>query len=132
MKENSRGSVTPVTNATSAAEPSESVHRAAYREYFTGRGWQVEDQVIREFTRRRAPDVFATLAGPWKDEDPSALTKGVPDALRDDEWKRMVCVETCNIRDAAVRLVPGGSYTMTAIFELSSSTRTARQTSTTS
>lgn len=37
----------------------------------------------------------------------------------DDEWKRMVCVEVCNIRDAAVRLAPGGSHTMVATFELS-------------
>ena len=37
----------------------------------------------------------------------------------DDEWKHMVCVEVCNIRDAAVRLAPGSSHTMVAIFELS-------------
>jgi sugar-phosphatase len=61
---------------------SESVHRAAYREYFSGRGWQVEDRVIREFAGRRAPDVFATLDGPWRREDPIALTEGVLDALR--------------------------------------------------
>jgi D-hexose-6-phosphate mutarotase len=40
----------------------------------------------------------------------------------DDEWKRMVCVEVCNIRDAAVRLAPGGSHTMVATFELRRST----------
>jgi len=36
----------------------------------------------------------------------------------DDEWKRMVCVEVCNIRDAAIHLAPGGSHTMVATFEL--------------
>jgi len=36
----------------------------------------------------------------------------------DDEWKAMVCVEVCNVRDAAVRLGPGESHTMTATFEL--------------
>jgi mannitol-1-/sugar-/sorbitol-6-phosphatase len=61
---------------------SESVHRAAFREYFSGRGWRVEDQVIQEFSGRRAPDVFATLEGPWGGEDPFALTEGVLDALR--------------------------------------------------
>lgn len=36
----------------------------------------------------------------------------------DDDWTRMVCVEVCNIRDAAVDLAPGGSHTMGATFEL--------------
>jgi D-hexose-6-phosphate mutarotase len=41
----------------------------------------------------------------------------------DDEWKTMVCVEVCNIGDAAIRLAPGGSHTMTAMFELPPTTR---------
>jgi glucose-6-phosphate 1-epimerase len=32
----------------------------------------------------------------------------------DDEWLAMVCVETCNVRDAAVRLAPGEHHTMSA------------------
>lgn len=32
----------------------------------------------------------------------------------DDEWRRMVCVETANVRDAAVRLEPGESHTLQA------------------
>jgi mannitol-1-/sugar-/sorbitol-6-phosphatase len=60
---------------------SEPVHAAAYREYFSGRGWDVDDQVIAAFSGRRAPDVFATLPGPWSGEDPMALTDGVLDAL---------------------------------------------------
>jgi D-hexose-6-phosphate mutarotase len=36
----------------------------------------------------------------------------------DDEWKTMVCVEAGNIGDAAIRLAPEGSHTMTAMFEL--------------
>jgi D-hexose-6-phosphate mutarotase len=31
-----------------------------------------------------------------------------------DEWREMVCVETANVRDAAVRLEPGGRHVMTA------------------
>lgn len=61
---------------------SEPVHRGAFREYFALRGWNVGDQVIREFSGQRAPEVFATLEGPWKGEDPVALTEGVLDALR--------------------------------------------------
>jgi sugar-phosphatase len=60
---------------------SESVHAAAYREYFRGRGWQVEDAVIGKFAGRRAADVFATLAGPWSGEDPVLLTEGVLETL---------------------------------------------------
>lgn len=61
---------------------SEPVHRAAFREYFAGRGWHVDDLVIREFSGRRATEVFPTLDGPWNGEDPVVLTEGVLDALR--------------------------------------------------
>jgi sugar-phosphatase len=61
---------------------SEPVHQGAYREYFAGRGWHVEEQVIWEFSGRRAPEVFATLEGPWSGEDPVALTEGVLEVLR--------------------------------------------------
>ena len=60
---------------------SEPVHRGAYRRYFAERGWHVEDQVIAQFSGRRAPEVFATLAGPWSGEDPVELTEGVLKAL---------------------------------------------------
>ena len=30
----------------------------------------------------------------------------------DDEWQTMVCVETCNVRDAAIHLAPGATHTM--------------------
>jgi len=61
---------------------SEPVHRGAFREYFAGRGWHVDDQVIREFSGRRAAEVFAILDGPWSGEDPVALTEGVLEALK--------------------------------------------------
>jgi len=38
----------------------------------------------------------------------------------DDEWQRMLCVETGNIRDAAIRLEPGAVHTMVATLEVSS------------
>jgi len=49
---------------------------------------------------------------PWVDK-----AGGMAD-FGDDEWQTMVCVETCNIRDATVRLNPGESHTMTATIEL--------------
>jgi len=61
---------------------------------------------------------------PWIDK-----ARDLPD-FGDDEWKGMVCAEVSNIRDAAVRLAPGGSHTMTAIFELAPSARTMTQRST--
>src|ERR1035437_8842411 len=48
-----------------------------------------------------------------------------------DQWKAMVCVEVCNVRDAAICLVPGASHTMTATFELQPTTFTVPQRSTT-
>lgn len=45
---------------------------------------------------------------PW-----SARARELPD-FGDDEWRAMVCVETANVGDAAVRLEPGGSHVMTA------------------
>lgn len=37
----------------------------------------------------------------------------------DDEWTGMVCVEVCNVREHAVRLAPGASHTMTAMYQVS-------------
>jgi glucose-6-phosphate 1-epimerase len=48
---------------------------------------------------------------PWIDK-----AADLPD-FGDDEWKAMVCVEVCNIGEAAVRLAPGQSHTMTAVFQ---------------
>jgi glucose-6-phosphate 1-epimerase len=42
----------------------------------------------------------------------------LPD-LGDDEWRRMVCIETCNVRKFAVDLVSGQQHTMTARINIS-------------
>ncbi|MBC7551580.1 MAG: D-hexose-6-phosphate mutarotase [Cellulomonas sp.] len=47
--------------------------------------------------------------------NPWAAKAAVMADFGDDEWTAMVCVETCNIRDAAVRLAPGRCHTMTAV-----------------
>lgn len=39
----------------------------------------------------------------------------------DAEWTGMVCVETCNVRDAAVHLGPGQSHTMEAVLSVAPS-----------
>jgi len=61
---------------------SEAAHRAAFQEYFAARGWEVSDHVTRGFAGRRAHEVFASVEGPWGDEDPHALTRAVVDTLR--------------------------------------------------
>lgn len=60
---------------------SEAMHRRAFREYFATRGWDVQDDVVREFSGRRAHEVFADLPGPWTGEDPHALTESVLQTL---------------------------------------------------
>ena len=52
---------------------SEPLHRARYRAWFAHRGWPYDDGVAAQFTGRRADDVFRTVDGPWRGEDPAAL-----------------------------------------------------------
>jgi beta-phosphoglucomutase-like phosphatase (HAD superfamily) len=61
---------------------SEAANQSAFRQYFSARGWDVPDDVVRGFAGRRAHEVFASVPGPWGDEDPHALTRGVVDVLR--------------------------------------------------
>jgi D-hexose-6-phosphate mutarotase len=36
----------------------------------------------------------------------------------DDEWKQMVCIETCNVGDFAVELAPGAEHKMQSSVQL--------------
>lgn len=49
---------------------------------------------------------------PWIDR-----ARAMPD-FGDDEWPSMLCIETANVRDAAVSLEPGSHHTMTAVITL--------------
>lgn len=52
----------------------------------------------------------ATVAwNPW-----IAKAKAMPD-FGDDEWPSMLCIETCNVGEHRVNLVPGQSHTMAAV-----------------
>jgi D-hexose-6-phosphate mutarotase/beta-phosphoglucomutase-like phosphatase (HAD superfamily) len=62
---------------------SEETQQGAYRTYFARRGWDVPDGVVREFSGRRAYEVFPVLDGPWRGEDPVALTAAVIGVLRE-------------------------------------------------
>ena len=59
----------------------EAANQSAFRQYFAGRGWQVPDDVVRAFAGRRADEVFASLEGPWGDEEPRVLMQEVLDVL---------------------------------------------------
>jgi sugar-phosphatase len=61
---------------------SEPVHQQAFRLFFADRDWDVPDDVVRQFAGRRAAEVFPSLDGPWRGEDPRALTAGVMAATR--------------------------------------------------
>ncbi|WP_331227366.1 HAD family hydrolase [Georgenia sunbinii] len=56
---------------------SEPMQRAAFRSYFVARGWDVPDDVVRQFMGRRGHESFAAVDGPWRGEDPVALTDAV-------------------------------------------------------
>ncbi len=56
---------------------SEPMQQAAFRTYFASRGWDVGDEVVHQFMGRRGYESFAALDGPWRGEDPYALTDAV-------------------------------------------------------
>lgn len=56
---------------------SEPMQRAAFAAYFASRGWEVPDDVVRQFMGRRGYESFASIDGPWRGEDPVALTEAV-------------------------------------------------------
>jgi glucose-6-phosphate 1-epimerase len=46
-----------------------------------------------------------------------ARAKAMPD-FGDEEWPGMMCVETCNVGDAAVTVPPGKSHVMTTLISV--------------
>jgi glucose-6-phosphate 1-epimerase len=71
---------------------------------------EVEDGVLRRRIRVAKENSRATVVwNPWVDKARAMSDFG------DDEWERMVCVETCNVAGCAVELAPGGAHTMTAL-----------------
>ena len=52
---------------------------------------------------------------PWIDKSKRMADFG------DDEWPRMVCIETANVADNAVNLAPGAKATMSATLKIESS-----------
>lgn len=88
---------------------SEPAHRAAWRAFFTARGWDVDDATYAAlFVGRRGADVFASEPGPWSAHDPHVLVDEVlshlgPAASRAAALPGAVELLT-RVRDAGVRL----------------------------
>ncbi|MGH8828682.1 MAG: HAD family hydrolase [Jiangellaceae bacterium] len=90
---------------------SEPMHGAAYQAFFDARGWDVSAETRRHFMGRRGGDVFASLPGPWRDEDPDALVADVLSYLDHDATPPAAlpgavdCVRSTQARGIPIALV---------------------------
>jgi glucose-6-phosphate 1-epimerase len=66
-------------------------------------GWQ------RKLVVKKTGSNATVVWNPW-----IAKAKAMPD-FGDDEWPFMLCIETCNVRENAVTIMPGQSHTMGAV-----------------
>ena len=62
----------------------------------------------RAIVVRKSGSRSTVVWNPWAER-----ARSFPD-FGADEWRRMVCVETANVRDAAIRLAPHATHTMRA------------------
>ena len=77
------------------------------RIYHSGSEIEVTDPVgERKLTMSRVGSSDAVVWNPWIDK-----AKSMPD-FGDDEWRSMICVETANIGEHAVTLLPGKEHVM--------------------
>jgi glucose-6-phosphate 1-epimerase len=78
----------------------------------------IEDPVLsRTVTTGKAGSRSTVVWNPW-----TAKSRDMTD-FGDQEWTTMCCVETCNVRDARVRLQPGGRHTTSATIAVTSQSR---------
>ncbi len=69
----------------------------------------IDDPAMRRRIRIAKENSRATVVwNPWAQKAHALSDFG------DDEWKQMVCVETCNVADSAVELAPGEHHRMRA------------------
>ena len=68
-----------------------------------------DDSLNRHIHIVKANSLTTVLWNPWVQK-----ARNLSD-LGDDEWMHMVCVETSNVSDFAVKLAPGQEHTMRAI-----------------
>jgi glucose-6-phosphate 1-epimerase len=76
---------------------------------------ELEDHVLQRRFRVSKQNSLATVVwNPWVEK-----TKAMSD-LGDDEWKQMLCIETCNVAKHAVALAPGETHCMKAVIQMAS------------
>jgi glucose-6-phosphate 1-epimerase len=73
----------------------------------------LEDLVLRRRTRVAKENSRTTVVwNPWAQKARSLSDLG------DDEWMRMVCIETSNVSSFAVDLAPGQQHRMRTLVEI--------------
>jgi glucose-6-phosphate 1-epimerase len=71
---------------------------------------EVRDPVLHRYTRVAKENSLTTVVwNPWVQK-----ARSLPD-LGDDQWKRMICIETSNVSQFAVDLAPGQEHKMKAL-----------------
>ena len=76
----------------------------------TSEAIEVEDPVLRRRIRVAKENSLTTVVwNPWVEK-----AHALPD-FADDEWRRMICIETSNVSDFAVNLAPGEQHRMKAL-----------------
>jgi glucose-6-phosphate 1-epimerase len=70
---------------------------------------ELEDEGMgRRFGIDKENSLTTVVWNPWIEKSKALSDFG------DDEWKQMVCIETCNVSDFAVELMPGRQHSMKA------------------
>jgi D-hexose-6-phosphate mutarotase len=73
----------------------------------------IHDPALRRtITVRKQQSEATVIWNPWIDKSRAMKDFG------DDEWPRMLCVETCNVNIHARTLPPGERHTMTAVIDV--------------
>jgi len=67
----------------------------------------------------KSNSLTTVIWNPWIEK-----AKAISD-MADDEWQRMLCVETSNVLGYAVELAPGQRHVMTSIVRVRQSSRNA-------
>jgi glucose-6-phosphate 1-epimerase len=79
----------------------------------TGAAVTLEDPGLgRRIRVEKAGSRSTVVWNPWVEK-----SKAMPD-FGDDEWARMICIETANAADNAVTIPPHASHTMTAVISV--------------
>jgi glucose-6-phosphate 1-epimerase len=72
----------------------------------------VDAELQRRVTISKTNSEATVIWNPWIEKSKAFADFG------DDEWQRMVCIESCNLREVAVRLAAGKTHVMTTELSL--------------